>query len=201
MNPHSLSHGCLLQICPPKFKLRVWFFDHQKSPFLTTATFRQDSVFFRFPYLTFFFHTRALSDTLRRLRLMGLNRVCSMFVQCLFNVCSMVVQWLANGCHYLLWLLVSMESMNADAAAVSVSSPMSFVFWGLRLEFIGVVVFPGRRGNFLPRRGKFSPRRGKKSGCLVRRCDRVGFALVWADFFLHFQAGVISLAKKKVDVA
>ena len=33
------------------------------------------------------------------------------------------------------------------------------------------VVFTGRRG-------KFSPRRGKKSGCLVRRSDRVDFALV-----------------------
>ena len=33
------------------------------------------------------------------------------------------------------------------------------------------VVFPGRRG-------KFSPRRGKKTGCLVRRSDRVDFALV-----------------------
>ena len=80
-----------MQISSLTFYIRVCFFDHQKSPFLTTATFRQDSVFFRFPYLTFFFHTRALSDTLRRLRLMGLNRVCSMFVQCLFNACSMVV--------------------------------------------------------------------------------------------------------------
>ena len=61
----------------------------------------------------------------------GLNRVCSMVVQLLFNGCSMVG-----------------------------------------------VVFPGRRGKFLPRRGKFSPRRGKKSGCLVRRSDRVDFALV-----------------------
>ena len=43
----------------------------------------------------------------------------------------MVVQWLANGCHYLLWLLVSAESMNADAAAVSVSSPMSFGRFGV----------------------------------------------------------------------
>ena len=42
----------------------------------------------------------------------------------------MLVQWLANGCHYLLWLLVSMESMNADAAAVSVLSPMSFGRFG-----------------------------------------------------------------------
>ena len=84
-----------MQISSLTFYIRVWFFDHQKSPFLTTATFRQDSVFFRFPYLTFFFHTRALSDTLRRLRLMGLNRVCSMFVQCLFNGCSMIGEWLS----------------------------------------------------------------------------------------------------------
>ena len=66
----------------------------------------------------------------------GLNRVCSMVVQWLFNGRSMVVQWSFNG-----------RSM------------------------VGVV-FPGRRGKFLPRRGKFSPRRGKKSGCLVRWCVR-----------------------------
>ena len=58
----------------------------------------------------------------------GLNRVCSMVVQWLFNGCSMVVQWLAKDCHHLLWALVSAESMNAAVAAVSVSSPMSFVF-------------------------------------------------------------------------
>ena len=45
----------------------------------------------------------------------------------------MVVQRLANGCHYLLWLLVSAESMNADAAAVSVSSPMSFGRFGVNV--------------------------------------------------------------------
>ena len=45
--------------------------------------------------------------------LMGLNRAWTGFVQ-----------WLFNGCHHLLWSLVSAEGMNA--AAVSVSSPMSF---------------------------------------------------------------------------
>ena len=49
----------------------------------------------------------------------------------------------------------------------------------MRLEFIGVVVFPGRRG-------KFSPRRGKKSGCLVRWCVRVGVWLSSETFFLSF---------------
>ena len=91
----------------------------------------------------------------------------------------MAVQWLAKGCHHALWSLVSAESMNAAVAAVSVSSPMSFVFWGLRLEFIGVVVFPGRRG-------KFSPRRGKKSGCLVRWCVREGVWMSSETFFLSF---------------
>ena len=79
---------------------------------------------------------------------------CSMAVQWLFNGCSMAVQWLAKGCHHALRPPFSASSMNADAAAVYVSSPMSF-FWWLRIEFIWVVVFPGRRG--------------KKSGCLVRR--------------------------------
>ena len=51
-----------------------------------------------------------------------------MLAQWLFNGCSMVVQWLAKGCHHALWSLVSAESMNAAVAAVSVSSPMSFVF-------------------------------------------------------------------------
>ena len=51
--------------------------------------------------------------TKRRVYLMGLNRVCSMVVQWLFNGCSMIVQWLANGCHHALWSLVSAESMNA----------------------------------------------------------------------------------------
>ena len=52
------------------------------------------------------------------------------------------------------------------------------VQWSFNGRSMVGVVFPGRRGNFLPRRGKFSPRRGKKSGCLVRRSDRVDFALV-----------------------
>ena len=56
----------------------------------------------------------------------------------------------------------------------------------MRLEFIGVVVFPGRRGNFLPRRGKFSPRRGKKSGYLVRWCVREGVWMSSETFFLSF---------------
>ena len=57
---------------------------------------------------------------------MGLNRVCSMVVQWLYNACSMVVQWLFNGCHHASCPPFSASSMNADAAAVSVSSPMSF---------------------------------------------------------------------------
>ena len=48
------------------------------------------------------------------------------------------------------------------------------------------VVFPGRRGKFLPRRGKFSPRRGKKSGCLVRWCVREDVWLSSETFFLSF---------------
>ena len=52
------------------------------------------------------------------------------------------------------------------------------VQWSFNGRSMVGVVFPGRRGKFLPRRGKFSPRRGKKSGCLVRRSDRVDFALV-----------------------
>ena len=51
-----------------------------------------------------------------------------MAVQCLFNGCSMAVQWLAKGCHHALRPPFSASSMNADAAAVSVSSPMSFCF-------------------------------------------------------------------------
>ena len=38
----------------------------------------------------------------------------------------MLVQWLLNGCHHALCPPFSASSMNADAAAVSVSSPMSF---------------------------------------------------------------------------
>ena len=61
-----------------------------------------------------------------------------MVVQWLFNVCSTFVQRLAKGCHHALWSLVSASSTNADAAAVSVSSPMSLgrlvveirVYWG-----------------------------------------------------------------------
>ena len=62
-----------------------------------------------------------------------------MLVQWLFNGCSMVVQWLAKGwrkvgerlakgCHHALRPPFSASSMNADAAAVYVSSPMSFCF-------------------------------------------------------------------------
>ena len=50
-----------------------------------------------------------------------------MDVQWLFNGCSMVVQWLAKGCHHALRPPFSASSMNADAAAVSVSSPKSFL--------------------------------------------------------------------------
>ena len=38
----------------------------------------------------------------------------------------MLVQWLFNGCHHASCPPFSASSMNADAAAVSVSSPMSF---------------------------------------------------------------------------
>ena len=55
---------------------------------------------------------------------MEARRLFDEFEQGLDRVCSMVVQWLFNGCHHLLWSLVSAEGMNA--AAVSVSSPMSF---------------------------------------------------------------------------
>ena len=55
---------------------------------------------------------------------MEARRLFDGFEQSLNRVCSMVVQWLFNGCHHLLWSLVSAEGMNA--AAVSVSSPMSF---------------------------------------------------------------------------
>ena len=51
-----------------------------------------------------------------------------MLVQWLFNGSSMVVQWLAKGCHHALCPPFSTSSMNADAAAVYVSSPMSFCF-------------------------------------------------------------------------
>ena len=49
----------------------------------------------------------------------------------------------------------------------------------MRLEFIGVVVFPGRRGIFLARRGK-------KSGCLVRWRVREGVWMSSETFFLSF---------------
>ena len=55
-----------------------------------------------------------------------LNRVWTGFVQWMFNGCSMLVQWLFNGCHHASCPPFSASSMNADAAAVSVSSPMSF---------------------------------------------------------------------------
>ena len=87
-----------------------------------------------------------------------LNRVWTGFVQCLFNGCSMVVT-MRRVLRFLLraWMRTRLLSLFR--------LPWVFVFWWLRLEFIWVVVFPGRRG-------KFSPRRGKKSGCLVRRCVR-----------------------------
>ena len=56
-----------------------------------------------------------------------------MFVQCLFNACSMVVQWLFNDCHHALCPPFSASSMNA--AAVSVSSPMSFGRFGVIVLF------------------------------------------------------------------
>ena len=78
---------------------------------------------------------RGVKESKRRRDEESAQRLFDGFEQGLNRVCSMVVQWLFNG-----------RSM------------------------VGVV-FPGRRG-------KFSPRRGKKSGCLVRRSDRVDFALV-----------------------
>ena len=85
---------------------------------------------------------RGVKESKRRRDEESAQRLFDGFEQGLNRVCSMVVQWLFNGC-----------------------------------SMVGVV-FPGRRGKFLPRHGKFSPRRGKKSGCLVRRSDRVDFALV-----------------------
>ena len=41
----------------------------------------------------------------------------------------------------------------------------------------------------------------KNPDALCGGASGVGFTLVLVVFFLHFQAGVISLAKKKVDVA
>ena len=81
----------------------------------------------------------------------GFNRLCSMDVQCLFNGCSMVVT-MRRVLRFLLraWMRTRLLFLFR--------LPWVFVFWWLRLEFIWVVVFPGRRG--------------KKSGCLVRRCVR-----------------------------
>ena len=63
-----------------------------------------------------------------------------------------------------------------------------------------VVVFPGRRGKFLPRRGKFSPRRGKKSGCLVRSCVREGVwvsaGIFFLSFYVIFFVRILSVQKK-----
>lgn len=80
----------------------------------------------------------------------------------------MLVQWLANGCHYLLWLLVSMESMNADAAAVSVLSPMSF----------------GRFGGIVPLATPLSRRMERSRGFHQSKkgCDRKDGD---AAFFVH----------------
>ena len=75
------------------------------------------------------------------------------------------------------------------------------VQWSFNGRSMVGVVFPGRRGKFLPRHGKFSPRRGKKSGCVARRSVRVRFCTRLSCFFLHFQAGAIKLAKKRVEVA
>ena len=52
------------------------------------------------------------------------------------------------------------------------------------------VVFPGRRGKFLPRRGK-------KSGCLVRRSDRGRFCTRLSCFFLAFSSRCHQLGEEK----
>ena len=98
-----------------------------------------------------------------------------MAVRWLFNGCSMVVQWLAKGCHHALRPPFSASSMNADAAAVYVSSPMSFFGW-LRIEFIWVVVFPGRHGKEGVSRCTF--------WIHPRRCVREGVWLSLETFFL-----------------
>ena len=154
-----------MQISSLTFYIRVWFFDHQKSPFLTTATFRQDSVFFRFPYLTFFFHTRALSDTLRRLRLMGLNRVCSMFVQCLFNVCSMFVQCLFNACSMVVQWLSPCVVSSVFCFEHECGCGFCFVsheFWQIRCDCSFCDSFEPLDGafpRFSPKRKRLRPKR------------------------------------------
>ena len=82
----------------------------------------------------------------------------------------MVVQRLANGCHYLLWLLVSAESMNADASAVSVSSPMSFGRFGV------IVLFATPSSRRMERSRGFHQ---NKKGCDRKDGD--------AAFFVHVQ--------------
>ena len=83
------------------------------------------------------------------------------FEQGLNRVCSMVVQWLFNG-----------RSM------------------------VGVV-FPGRRGKFLPRHGKFSPRRGKKSGCLALMSVGGRFCTRLSCIFLAFSSRCHQLGEEK----
>ena len=89
---------------------------------------------------------RGVKESKRRRDEESAQRLFDGFEQGLFNGCSMVVQWLFNG-----------RSM--------------VVQWSFNGCSMVGVVFPGRRGKFLPRRGK-------KSGCLVRRSDRVDFAFV-----------------------
>ena len=91
----------------------------------------------------------------------GFERVWTGFAQCLFNGCSMLVQWLFNACSMAVqWLfngwrkVVSMRCILRFLLRAWMRTrllfmfhlPWVFVFWWLRIEFIWVVVFPGRRG-------------------------------------------------------
>ena len=59
------------------------------------------------------------------------------------------------------------------------------------------VVFPGRRGKFLPRHGKFSPRRGKKSGCLALMSVGGRFCTRLSCIFLTFSSGCHQVGEEK----
>ena len=111
----------------------------------------------------------------------GLNRVWTGFAQCLFNGCSMAVQWLFNGCS-----MVGERLSPCVASAVFCCEHecgrcccLWFVshefFWWLRIEFIWVVVFPGRHGKEGVSRCTF--------WIHPRRCVREGVWLSLETFF------------------
>ena len=64
------------------------------------------------------------------------------------------------------------------------------VQWSFNGRSMVGVVFPGRRGKFLPRRGK-------KSGCLVRRSVRGRFYTRLSCFFLAFSSRCHQLGEEK----